>query len=296
MTELTKDDVPAYHDFFDDLVAALKELGGSGTNQEIYAKVIEMSHLTDDQINVLHNDGPMTEVEYRLRWTQTYLKKDGIIENVARGVWGLLPKGREVSKTELNQTRDRVKGTYRAARADKKENSTREVDRDDEMEEEAGLEIEEEISWNAKLLRELKNMDPIAFERLSQRLLRESGFVKVTVTSASNDKGIDGVGVLRMNLVSFQVMFQCKRYSGTVGPGAVRDFRGAMQGRSDKGLIITTGTFTAEARREAVRDGAPTIDLIDGDALCDLLKERKLGVSVKMVEQVNIDATFFKNI
>ena len=139
-------------------------------------------------------------------------------------------------------------------------------------------------------------ISPEAFERLAQRLLRESGFTKVEVTGKTNDGGIDGVGILRMNLVSFQVSFQCKRWKGSVGAPVVRDFRGAMVGRADKGLIITTGNFTAEVRREATRDGAPAIDLIDGETLCELLKERRLGLSVRMVEDVAIDDAFFKAI
>ncbi|MGN6374119.1 MAG: restriction endonuclease [Sphingomonas sp.] len=139
---------------------------------------------------------------------------------------------------------------------------------------------------------------PDAFERLAQRLLRESGFVRVEVTGKSGDGGIDGSGVLRMNLISFQVLFQCKRYAGSVPSSTVRDFRGAMQGRADKGLIITTGTFTADARREATRDGAPAIDLIDGEALCQLLKERGLGVQVRPVvtEEVTVVPAFFADI
>jgi restriction system protein len=151
------------------------------------------------------------------------------------------------------------------------------------------------LEWNAELLNALKTMDPIAFERLCQRILRESGFVRVEVTGKSSDGGIDGVGVLRMKLVSFQVMFQCKRYKGSVSSPAIRDFRGAMTGRADKGLFMTTGTFTAEAKREAVRDGAPTIDLIDGDSLCDLLKSLSLGVDVEMVERITIDTAYFEN-
>ena len=126
--------------------------------------------------------------------------------------------------------------------------------------------------------------------------MRESGFTRVEVTGKSGDGGIDGgAGVLRMNLISFQVLFQCKRWKGSVGSEVVRNFRGAMQGRADKGLIITTGTFTADARKEATRDGAPAIDLIDGEALCLLLKDLKLGVRVetRMVEDVTVDERFF---
>jgi restriction system protein len=141
----------------------------------------------------------------------------------------------------------------------------------------------------------MQQIAPDAFERLCQRLLRESGFTRVEVSGKSGDGGIDGVGVLRVNLISFQVLFQCKRWKGSVGSEVVRNFRGAMQGRADKGLIITTGTFTAEARKEATRDGAPAIDLIDGEALCDLMKDLELGVRVREVrsEVVTLDEEFF---
>jgi restriction system protein len=156
----------------------------------------------------------------------------------------------------------------------------------------------DDSGWIEALLQVLRTMDPAAFERLAQRLLRESGFVKVEVTGKSGDGGIDGSGVLRMNLISFQVLFQCKRYQGSVSAGTVRDFRGAMQGRADKGLIITTANFTAEARKEATRDGAPSIDLIDGESLCQLLKEKELGVRVRPVvtEEVTILPEFFDEI
>ena len=153
-----------------------------------------------------------------------------------------------------------------------------------------------------KLPRDLSGEDLIKhlckrwiYERVHQ-VLRESEFVKVEVTGRSGDGGIDGVGVLRLALLSFQVYFQCKRYKGSVSPGAIRDFRGAMVGRTDKGLFITTGTFTAEAKKEATRDGAPAIDLIDGDLLCDLLKNLKLGVTTRMVEEVNISPEWFTKI
>jgi restriction system protein len=133
-----------------------------------------------------------------------------------------------------------------------------------------------------------------AFERLSQRLLRESGFTKVEVTGRSGDGGIDGIGVLRINLLSFQVLFQCKRYKDTVGPSAIRDFRGAMVGRSDKGLFITTGRFSQDAKREATRDGAPPIELIDAEELCVLLKDLKIGIRLETIERVVVEAEAFK--
>ena len=279
-------EVPAYHTFFGPVIEALKQLGGSGSNQEIYEKVAEILSISDEILDVPHNDGPMTKVEYRLRWTQSYLKKDKAIINTTKGIWTLLPRGRDFTQEDIQGVLNRVKSKLKKQRKEKEKNSP---------DLEASTDLAEDIEWNTELLEVLKKMDPYAFERLSQRILRESGFVKVQVTGKSGDGGIDGVGVLRMNLISFQVMFQCKRYKDSVSSPAVRDFRGAMTGRAAKGLIITTGTFTADAKREAVRDGAPAIDLIDGDALCDLLKNLKLGVETKMIEEVSINANFFEN-
>lgn len=172
------------------------------------------------------------------------------------------------------------------------EESSDGLDDDGALNLETALEAERsppEETWKDRLLAALRSIPPDAFERLSQRVLREAGFIRVEVTGRAGDGGIDGQGVLRVALLSFQVLFQCKRYSGTVGASAVRDFRGAMVGRCDKGLIITTGTFSSDAKREATRDGAPAIDLIDGDQLCELLRSLKLGVRTELVETIKVD-------
>lgn len=144
----------------------------------------------------------------------------------------------------------------------------------------------------AEILELLLNLPPAGFERLSQRLLREAGFIQVVVTGRSGDEGIDGYGTLQINpLVSFKVLFQCKRYRKSVSSPDVRNFRGAMSGRADKGIILTTGTFTADARREATRDGVPPIELIDGEKLVDMLEHLELGL--KPVVAYEIDKSFF---
>jgi len=150
-----------------------------------------------------------------------------------------------------------------------------------------------DIPWQERLLECVLKMKPDAFERLCQRILKESGFIKVDVTGRGGDGGIDGIGVLRLNLLSFHVFFQCKRWKGSVGAPVIRDFRGAMVGRADKGLVMTTGTFTVDARKEATRGGAPPIDLIDGAALCELLKDLKIGVETRNVEQVFVEQQAF---
>ena len=113
----------------------------------------------------------------------------------------------------------------------------------------------------------------------------------MTITGRSGDGGIDGIGILQVNpLVSFKVLFQCKRYAGSVTPSQVRDFRGAMMGRADKGIIITTGSFTSDAK-EAVRDGVPPIELVDGEKLMNMLEQPELGL--KPQRTFEVDATFF---
>ena len=140
-------------------------------------------------------------------------------------------------------------------------------------------------------------MEPAAFERLTQRMLREAGFSQVEVTGRTGDGGIDGKGVYKIGgLVGFTVMFQCKRYKGSVSSNQIRDFRGAIQGRADKGLFVTTGTFTRDAMKEAVRDGGLNIDLLDGRQLVENLKELGLGVKVEIIESVKIDKNWYESI
>lgn len=275
-----------FDDLMNPVIQALKILGGSGTIEEINNKVAEVAKIPSDQLEVLHNPekGGMTEIEYRLMWTRTYLKRYEIIDNSSRGVWSLTEKG---SKTDKVDEKDVVRFVREYMKKNKQDSS--------ESEDEPNGKIE----WQEELLDVILKMSPSGFERLIQRLLRESGFVQVEVTGQSGDGGVDGHGILRLNgLLSFQIIFQAKRWKGAVGSSQVRDFRGAMVGRADKGLLITTGAFTKDAIKEATRDGAPAIDLVDGDQLVEKLKQLSLGVSVKIieVEQVTIEPKWFSNL
>jgi len=275
-----------YDDLMNPVIQALRSLGRSGTNDEINDKVVEIVNIPAEQLVILHNPekGGMTEIEYRLMWTRTYLKKYGFIENSVRGVWALTENG---SKTEKVDEKDVVRVVREQMKKNKQETSI-----DDE-------EPNNKVEWQEELLDVILKMPPSAFERLIQRVLRESGFIQVEVTGQSGDGGIDGHGILRLGgLLSFHVSFQAKRWKGAVGAAHVRDFRGAMVGRADKGLLITTGAFTKDAIQESSRDGAPAIDLVDGDQLVDKLKQLSIGVSTKKieVEQVTVDQNWFMNI
>lgn len=270
-------------------ILSLRERGGSASIEEIEDDVARILKLSEAVLAAPHTKGTRTEFQYRLAWVRTYLKKVAAVENSERAIWALTDYGDKMTESE-------ARDVFRRVNADKRVPENREADADAPPLA-AELQAVDATSWVDHLLELIGAISPEAFERLSQRLLRESGFTKVELTERkSGDEGIDGIGVLRMNLVSFQVLFQCKRWKGSVGSAVVRDFRGAMVGRADKGLIITTSTFTADARREATRDGAPAIDLIDGETLCQLLKERRLGVGVQMVEEVSVDEAFFKAI
>jgi restriction system protein len=277
--------LPSTGDYYVSAIEALKAHGGSLTIEEMEEDVAERLHLSDKARAVPHGDGRRTQFQYDLAWARTYLKWAGAVENSERGVWSLTSRGRMMSEEELRGLWKRIVAEQRARR---KATASPEPHLESRVENRGEP---PELSWKERLIEVLLTLEASAFERLCQRLLRESGFTKVEVTGKSGDGGIDGVGVLRINLLSFHVLFQSKRFKGSVGASAVRDFRGAMVGRADKGLILTTGTYTADARREATRDGAPAIDLIDGDALCDLLRVTKVGVAITLIERVEVDET-----
>ena len=291
------DDVPKYSDLLNPTLAALHALGGSASIREIVNQVIEDMGLSAAIIQVPYSGkANRTALEDELGWARTYLRKYGLIDSSERGVWSLTAKGHETQHVDSQAVCDSYHLRQKQAR---KQTKTEEDPLAEEIENAAEDPADETASWREDLLDTLRNIPPDAFERLCQRLLRESGFIEVEVTGKSSDGGIDGHGIIRLaGLISFPVLFQCKRYSGSVSPSVVRDFRGAMMGRAEKGVILTTGGFTKEAQREATRDGVPLIDLIDGELLIDKIKELELGVSVrkKMVEVVEVDRDWFASI
>jgi len=288
----TNSNLPTFDELIVPTVKALQELGGSGSIEEINNKVYVIAEVSDDILQTPHGEeGAVSEVDYRLAWSRTYLKKFGLLENSSRGIWAL-------SKADIDVTKlDPIEIVRVVRDKDKLKLPPKIKTSPEKIEQEVTEEIDKAEEWKEQLLNVLYDITPAAFERLAQRILRESGFFQVEVTGKSGDGGIDGKGIVRVSgLLSFHVIFQCKRYKGCVSPSQIRDFRGAMQGRADKGLVITTGTFTREAIKEATRDGAPPIDLIDGEMLCDKLKELKLGVETKLIESVEIRNDWFNGL
>ena len=278
---------PQFLRFCIPIVETLKELGGSGQPKEVTNAVLERLHVSErEQAQTNKNGG--SRVRNQVAWARFYLAKADLLDASRRGVWALTEKGRTVhlSPNAVFQLFKDVHTNFPT-----KDEQPKAVI--DETEISPPADPSGDTAAQPNLLDVLKSLPPGGFERVSQRLLRESGFERVIVTGKSGDGGIDGHGILQVNpFVSFTVLFQCKRYAGAVSASQVRDFRGAMMGRADKGIIITTGTFTTEATKEARRDGAPPIELVDGETLAQMFERLELGVKPKTVYEV--DEAFFE--
>lgn len=289
--------IPRYTQLLQATFAALKTLGGSGTNEEILDQIVKGLQITDEVADIPHKGNPnKTELSYQADWARTYLNKYGVIENSARSVWSIRSAYMDADALDeklIVKTVTKQIGSKR----NKNNNITKndDIPEDDDLTNDYSEYPEELKPWREKLAEVLQNMDPYGFERLAQRVLRECGFTQVIVTKKSNDGGIDGTGKLRINgIFSFNVAFQCKRYSGLVGAPAIRDFRGSLTTDIEKGIMITTGSFSKAAKEEASNPGKQQIDLIDGEEFISKIAEYGLGV--KPVTVYEIDEEFFKKI
>ena len=282
--------VPGYSVLIEATFAALKELGGSGKNKEINDKAAEILNLQDNVLAIPHlNSSSLSEVNYRLAWARTLLKNHGALENSARSVWSITAGFSDKEKVDGEYIEKNCRNLSTKKPADSDESLDKQM-------EEAGIDVPDEIRpWRKKLYEVLISMNPYSFEKLTQRLLRECGFDDVKVTKKSGDGGIDGTGKLKINgIFSFNIAFQCKRYQGSVGAPDIRDFRGSLATDIEKGLFITTGSFSKQAIEEASNPGKKQIDLIDGEEFITKLAE--YGIGVREVKDYDIDEDYFAKI
>lgn len=273
---------PQFLEYANPILDILKSLGDSGTPTEVTDLVIEKLNVSEEEQNITNKNG-QSRIKNRIAWARFYLAKGGFLDSSIKGVWSLTDKGKN---SELSH--EDIFAMFKVEHSKFKAKKSKTEESDDDQD----IDVVEGRDYRDELLDTLKSLSPEGFERICQRLLRESGFNKVVVTGRVGDGGIDGNGILQVNpLVSFKVLFQCKRYQGSVGSSQVRDFRGAMQGRADKGIFLTTGTFTTESKKEAQRDGVPPIELVDGDKLVEMFEMLELGLKPKKV--YDIDMKFF---
>jgi restriction system protein len=274
-----------YVRFYGPILDVLRDLGGSGTPKEVKRAVLDRVRLPDAELSRTFKSG-QNAVENEIAWARNTLRELGLLDGSISGVWRLTEEGKNAHLT-LEQARQLRIGALKD-RLDRVRQSSGGANKDIVIEEDV-----ESSEPGLSLLSVIQALPPAGFERLCQRLLREAGFSEVHVSGRSGDGGIDGDGILQVNeLVSFRVLFQCKRYQGSVSPGTIRDFRGAMTGRTDKGIFLTTGSFTREAEREATREGAPPVELVDGERLVRLME--RLGLGVKPRTVFDVDDRFFE--
>lgn len=273
--------------YFGPLLDALRKLGGSGRPDEVVEQISVDMALTDEEQNDVVPSGG-SRLKTNVAWARFYLVREGLLDSSKRGIWSLTEKGRTAHLT-VDQAGEIFARWVKVFDEQRKSKNAQIEPIAEQVAEANGATPND---YRVEALKVLLSLPPAGFERLAQRLLREAGFTQVTVTGQSGDGGIDGYGTLQINhLVSFKVLFQCKRYAKSVSSPEVRDFRGAMAGRADKGIVITTGTFTAEARKEASRDGVPPIELIDGDRLINMLESLEIGL--RPVTTFEVDHSFF---
>lgn len=265
--------------FIRPLIEILREMGGSGSSKEVTDAIIEKQGISEKELEQTLKSGT-SRVKNQIAWARQYCVSAGLLDSSKRGVWALTQNGFNCKMSDND-----IQALVKSVRSNK---NFEILPANKESESPIDAEPHE-----TELIEILKKLLPSGFERICQRLLREAGFEQVVVTGKSSDGGIDGHGILKVNpLVSFNVIFQCKRYKESVSSPQIRDFRGAMSGRADKGIFITTGRFTHEAKKEARRDGAHPIELVDGDMLVDMFEKLELGV--KPVTTYEIDHSFFK--
>lgn len=263
--------LPTRAELMSPTIEAIQKLGGSANADEIYETIVKDLCLNDSLLEIIDGKTGQSELKYNLAWVRTVLKNKGILTKGGKGIWVL--NGENTNSMTI-ESKGKIKKIE---------------------EQEAEEELTETEKWKKEVIEIITDkLSPAAFERLIQRILREKGFSQVEVIGKTGDGGIDGRGIAKINgILSFHIIFQCKRYKGKVSSSEIRDFRGAMVGRTDKGLFITTGTFTRDAIREANRDGAPAIDLMDGEKIAEKLKELNLGIDIELREHISINRKWF---
>jgi len=285
---------PKFVRFFSPVIEALKELGGSGRPVEVRNVIARQLNISEQEKSDLLNGGA-PRFDNEVAWARFYLVKAELVDSSRRGVWSLSDKGRAFESLSDDEALNIFKQVHSEFQGER-DSGTTELQPEETIGETIApndTAVNDDSSYRRKLLETLTSLPPSGFERLCQRLLRESGFEQVVVTGRSGDGGIDGQGILQINpFVSFKVLFQCKRYIGSVTVSQVRDFRGAMMGRADKGIILTTGTFTSDAQKEAVRDGTPPIELVHGEKLLDMFEHLELGLTPRTT--YDVDHHFFQ--
>jgi restriction system protein len=267
-----------------EVLNALRALDGSGKPKEVSQWIAKKFSLSDQILEAMTRTG-VPRFYNQVAWARQYLVWEGLLDSSKRGTWSLTKEG-ENTYLDENSSKAILTTWVKANSSQKaKQSETNDIVSTDAIEAVPSI---IDVA-RAALLNRLKTVTPEGFERLMKYVVREMGFESVENTQFVKDHGIDGYGTLRVNeFITFRVIFQCKRYSKTpVSRAEVGDFRSAMIGRADKGIIFTTGRFSEDAKREANREWAPPIELCDGEKLVDLLERYQIGIIPVSTFEIN---------
>jgi restriction system protein len=278
--------------WFGPLLDALRDLGDSGRPREVSARIAKNLNLTDELLDQTLKSGG-SKFHNQVAWARQYLVWEGMLDSSRHGTWTLTEKGRNAHLGDKESRDVFLKWVSIHAETRKQKREAQEPEEELRPPGEPAEETNEVEKLD--LLSTLRSISPTGFEKVCRELLRESGFENVEVTGGSADGGIDGYGTLEINpFVSFRVLFQCKRYAkgNLVSRAQVGDFRNTMLGRAEKGIIITTSGFSNAAIQEASREGAPQVELVDGDKLVDMFQRVELGVFKRTV--YDVDPAYFE--
>lgn len=284
--------MPTHQELVLPVLQAVKNLGGTARSREVVDEVISLLPNSDALIEISYPNRPNVSVlRDRTEWGRSTAKLVGGLEQPNRGMYMLTDFGEELLALPESEAITLVKATYkerireRRLENGQKPGSPSEPQNDVENEhEEPSAEViaetqadkEEYSNWEEQLLNRLHRMSPEAFEKFVLYLLRRYG-LKLTHVGATADEGIDGIGTAPLSpVLSSRVAVQIKRYAPngkSIGREVVALFqRDAQTKGAERAILVTLSRFTEPARKAATLT-TPTVDLIDGERLAQLVKD-----------------------
>ena len=277
-----KEDLPKYHEFMYPVLCAAAELGGSGHKSEIINTVIEAENLQEDALAIVYETTGKSLLIDRIQWAMSYNVLGGVMDRPERGLYVLNADSRQLLTLDASEARQELAEINRLIRSERAANRKKSTpDQNDQDEDSPDQNMIDEEQWKGEFLRRLHKLSPEEFEEFCLELLRAYG-MKLTRMGGSGDEGIDGIGSAPLSdVLSTTVAVQCKRYDparANISRDVVALFqRDAAAKGAERAVMVTLGGFTGPAQKAATVT-TPTVDLIDGDRLCDLALAKNVGI------------------
>jgi restriction system protein len=285
--------MPTYRELIYPTLRAVASLGGSAQGSEITDALTELLEATPEQLAVTYEGRPKSVLIDRMEWARSYAKLGGALDSPRRGLFVLTNLGKSILSLPEEEGRAQVAQLDRDVRAARRR-GPRGVNGDRPDADETGIgatpadgSAGEDTAWKEAVLARLHRLSPAGFEEFTLYLLRTFG-LELTRVGGSGDEGIDGIGLAPISAVlSSRVAVQAKRYdpAATIGRDVVALFqRDAAAVGAERAVLVTLARFSPAARKAATVT-TPTVDLIDGDKLCELMRDQEIGL--RIVLQVN---------